>query len=69
MKSKINLSGASFPLIMACIALMILGMALSPLQKVKLLPDRTLPSVTVYSYGGANAVVVDSEVTSLPEGV
>jgi multidrug efflux pump subunit AcrB len=61
---------ASFPLIMATLALMLLGMALSPLLKVKLLPDRSLPSVTVYfSYGGANAVVADSEVTSRLEAV
>ena len=55
---------------MAFHILMILGLALSPLLKVKLLPDRTLPSVTVsYSYGSANAVVVDSEVTSRLEDI
>jgi hypothetical protein len=55
---------------MATLALMILGLALSPLLKVKLLPDRALPSVTVYfNYKGANAVVVDSEVTSRLEGI
>ncbi len=55
---------------MATLALMLLGMALSPLLKVKLLPDRSLPSVTVsYSYDGANAVVADSEVTSRLEAV
>jgi len=61
---------ASYSIIMATLALMILGLALSPLLKVKLLPDRSLPSVSVYySYGGANAVVVDGEVTSLLEAV
>ena len=70
MKGPILFYTTSFPLIMAFLALMILGLALSPLLKVKLLPDRTLPSVTVsYSYGGANAVVVDSEVTSRLEGI
>src|SRR6056297_1341357 len=55
---------------MATLALMLLGMALSPLLKLKLLPDRSLPAVTVYySYGGANAVVADSEVTSRLEAV
>ncbi len=55
---------------MATLALMLLGIALSPLLKVKLLPDRSLPAVTVYySYGGANAVVADSEVTSRLEAV
>ena len=55
---------------MATIALMILGLAISPLLKVKLLPDRSLPSISVsYSYGGANAVVVDSEVTSRLEAI
>ena len=55
---------------MAFIALMILGLALTPLLKVKLLPDRTLPSVTVYySFGGASAVVADSEVTSRLESI
>ena len=45
-------------------------MALLPLLKVKLLPDRSLPSVSVaFSYGGASAVVVDSEVTSRLEAV
>ena len=59
-----------FPLIMATLALMLLGMALSPLLKVKLLPGRSLPAVTAfYSYGGANAVVADSEVTSRLEAV
>jgi len=61
---------ASFPNIMATLALMILGLALSPLLKVKLLPDRALPSVTVYyNYNGANAVVADSEVTSKLEAI
>lgn len=61
---------ASFPIIMATLALMILGLALSPLLKVKLLPDRALPSVTVYyNYNGANAVVADSEVTSKLEAI
>jgi len=66
-----NITGsASFPVIMATLALMILGMALLPLLKVKLLPDRSLPSVSVaFSYGGASAVVVDSEVTSRLEAV
>ncbi len=46
---------------MAPLVLMLLGKALSPLLKVKLLPDRALPSVTVYyNYNGANAVVADS---------
>lgn len=61
---------SSYSLIMTTIVMMILGLALSPLLKVKLLPDRSLPSVSVYySYGGANAVVVDSEVTSPMEAI
>ncbi len=61
---------AYFSFIMACSALTILGLALSPLLKVKLLPDRALPSVTVYyNYNGANAVVADSEVTSKLEAI
>lgn len=61
---------ASFPIIMATLALLILGIALSPLLKVKLLPDRALPSITVYyNYNGANAVVADSEVTSKLEAI
>ena len=60
----------SFPIIMATIALMILGLALAPLLKVKLLPDHRLPSVSIYyGYEGANAVVVDSEVTSPMEAI
>ena len=65
MKNKNFIISSSFPFIMAFLALMILGMALSPMLKVKLLHDRTLPLVTVSnSYGGANTLVVDSEVTS-----
>lgn len=49
---------------------MILGLVLSQQLKVKLLPDRTLPSVLIYyNYSGANAVVLDSEVTSYLEGI
>ncbi|MCL3781511.1 efflux RND transporter permease subunit [Prolixibacteraceae bacterium JC049] len=60
----------SFAVIMATIALMILGVALLPQLRAKLLPDRNLPSVSVYfSYSGANAVVVDSEITSKLEGL
>ena len=60
----------SFPIIMATIALMILGLAITPLLKVKLLPDRRLPSVSIYyGYEGANAVVVDSEVISPMEAI
>ena len=70
MRSIYKIYNASFPLIMATLALMLLGMALSPLLKVKLLPDRSLPAVNVYySYSGANAVVADSEVTSRLEAV
>jgi multidrug efflux pump subunit AcrB len=55
---------------MATIALMILGIAITPLLKVKLLPDRSLPSISVYySLPGANAIVVDSELTSKLEGI
>lgn len=70
MKINTLFKQSSYPLIMATIAMMILGLALSPLLKVKLLPDRSLPSVLVYyNYGGANAVVVDSEVTSRMEAI
>ncbi len=69
MKKNI-INTASFPLIMGFTALMILGLAVTPLLKVKLMPDRSLPSVSIfYSMRGANAVVVDSEVTSKLEGV
>jgi len=53
LKTRFIFLTASFPILMSCLALMILGLALSPLLKVKLLPDRSLPSVSVsYSYGG-----------------
>lgn len=55
----------SYPIIMATITLIILKLTLTPLLKIKLLPNRKLPSISIYyGYGGANAVVVDSEVTS-----
>ena len=70
LKKQNIIQSASYSIIMATLALMILGLALSSLLKVKLLPDRSLPSVSVsYSYGGASAVVVDSEVTSRLEAV
>jgi multidrug efflux pump subunit AcrB len=47
-KKKNIIQTTSYPLIMATIALMILGLVLSPLLKVKLLPDCSLPSVSVY---------------------
>lgn len=67
---KPKISASSFPIIMATMALMILGIALLPQVKMKLLPDRRLPSVSIYyNYYGANALVVDSEVTSKLEGL
>ena len=70
MKTKKQLKQSSYPIIMATIALMILGLALAPLLKVKLMPSRSLPSVSVYyNYGGANAAVADSEVTSKLEAI
>ena len=70
LKKQNIIQTASYSIIMATLVLMILGLSLAPLLKVKLLPDRSLPSVSVsYSYGGANAVVVDSEVTSRLEAI
>jgi multidrug efflux pump subunit AcrB len=46
LKTRFIFLTASFPILLSCLAL-------SPLLKVELLPDRSLPSVSVsYSYGG-----------------
>ena len=59
-----------FTLIAVFIVLSIIGLAAMPLLNLKLFPGRVKPCVTVsYNMRGANAVVVDSEVTSRLEGL
>ncbi len=61
---------SSFTLIATFIALAIIGLALAPLLNLRLYPGRSKPAVTVsYQVQGANAVVIDSEVTSRLEGL
>lgn len=61
---------SSFTIIAAFIALSIIGFAVAPLLNLRLFPGRTKPSVSVsFSMRGANAVVIDSEVTSKLEGL
>jgi multidrug efflux pump subunit AcrB len=60
----------SFTVITLFIALSIVGLALTPLLNLRLYPGRSIPSVVVsYQMHGANAVLVDSEVTTRLEGV
>ncbi len=59
-----------FQLIITFGVLIVIGLVLSPLLKVKLMPSRDLPSVILsYSYPAASALVVDSEVTTKQEGL
>jgi multidrug efflux pump subunit AcrB len=61
---------SSFTLIASFITLAIIGLALTPQLNLRLYPGRSKPSVTVsYQMKGANAVVIDSEVTSRLEGL
>lgn len=60
----------SFSIIVIFIALAILGCALIPYLPVKLMPSRTLPSLTVsFSMPNAASRVVEREVTSKLEGL
>jgi multidrug efflux pump subunit AcrB len=60
----------SFSIIVIAIALSVLGLALIPRLPVKLMPSRTLPSLTVsYRMPRAAARVVESEVTSRLESM
>jgi multidrug efflux pump subunit AcrB len=61
---------SSFTIITTFIALVIIGLAVMPLLNLRLYPGRSKPAVTVsYQMQGANAVVIDSEVTSRLEGL
>jgi multidrug efflux pump subunit AcrB len=63
-------SFSSFTIITSFIALAIVGLAVIPLLNLRLYPGRSKPAVTVsYQMQGANAVVIDSEVTSRLEGL
>ncbi|TKG94495.1 efflux RND transporter permease subunit [Puteibacter caeruleilacunae] len=60
----------SFTLLMTCLALTLLGLVIVPLLDVSLSPSRNSSFISVgYSYSGANAIVVDSEITSKLEGI
>ncbi len=60
----------SFSIIVIFIALAVLGCALIPLLPVKLMPSRTLPSLTVsFSMPNIASRVVEREVTSKLEGL
>nr|WP_319398803.1 efflux RND transporter permease subunit [uncultured Carboxylicivirga sp.] len=63
-------SVSSFTIITTFIVLSIIGFAVMPLLNLRLYPGKSKPGITVsYSMRGANAVVIDSEVTSKLEGV
>ncbi|MDE6545892.1 MAG: efflux RND transporter permease subunit, partial [Paramuribaculum sp.] len=60
----------SFSIIVIFVALAIVGCALIPRLPVKLMPSRTLPSLSVsFSMPNSAARVVESEVTSRLEGL
>ena len=60
----------SFSIIIIFVALAMLGCALIPRLPVKLMPSRTLPSLTVtFSMPNAAARVIESEVTAKLEGM
>jgi multidrug efflux pump subunit AcrB len=63
-------SFSSFTLITTFIALTIIRLVVMPRLNLRLYLGRNKPSVTVsYQMRGANAVVIDSEVTSRLEGL
>jgi len=63
-------SVSSFTIITTFIVLSIIGFAVMPLLNLRLYPGKSEPGITVsYSMRGANAIVIDSEVTSKLEGV
>lgn len=68
--SKLSTPNSQFSIIIAFIALAILGCALISSLPVKLMPSRTLPSLTVsFSMRNAAARVVEREVTGKLEGL
>lgn len=59
-----------FSIIATFIVLSIIGLSVIPLFNLRLYPGRNKPCVTLsYRMSGANATIVDSEVTSKLEGV
>lgn len=61
---------SSFSLNVVFVVLIITGAALSPFLSLQLNPTRYLPSLTIgYSWPDASARVVESQVTSVLEGV
>ncbi|MCM1140166.1 MAG: efflux RND transporter permease subunit, partial [Muribaculum sp.] len=68
MNKKIKIS--PFSAIVSFLAVALLGYILLPLLPVKIMPDESLPSVTVsYNMPGASPRAVEEEVTSKLEGV
>lgn len=65
-KNKIS----SFSIISTFIVFSIIGFTLIPMLNLRLYPNKSKPSITVvFNMKGANAVVIDSEVTSRLEGI
>lgn len=59
----------SFSVILIMVALMVTGICTFPLLKIQYSPDIARESILVrFSYGGASARIVESEVTSVLEG-
>ncbi|MDR3252461.1 MAG: efflux RND transporter permease subunit, partial [Tannerella sp.] len=68
MKKKTNIS--AFTIIVAFVAISLIGLAVIPSLAVKLSPSRTLPRLTVsYSMNGNSARIVEMEVTSKLEAM
>ncbi len=67
---KSNTKSSSFTIITTFIVLSIIGLAVMPLLNLRLYPGRSKPAISItYSMQGANAVVVDGEVTTKLEGL
>ena len=64
------MKASSFTIIVAFIAISLVGCALVPLLPVKLAPSRNLPSLTVsFSMPNNSARTVEAEVTSRLESI
>jgi len=68
--SQNNKPLSAFSIIVVFVLLTIIGIALIPRLNVRLVPSRTLPSITVnYNWHNASARIIESRITSEMEGL
>jgi len=68
--SQNNKPLSAFSIIVIFVLLAIIGIALIPRLNVRLVPSRTLPSITVnYNWHNASARIIESSITSQMEGL